>query len=82
MYYDYIVISLSVPPQNVTISPMVAMKAGISTTLTCNSGTSNPRSVISWFKNETEVFTSDQGVSVQEVSVENGAYGGKVTVSR
>ena len=56
---------------------MKPMVEGVSITLTCNSGTSNPPSTITWLKDETEVFDG-----VKAVAVENGDYGGKVTISR
>ncbi|XP_067942900.1 nephrin-like isoform X2 [Watersipora subatra] len=65
------------PPLNVTITPKTDLKADMSQTLTCSSGSSFPQASIAWYKNDSQVFVGISGFSVAD-----GLYGGKVTSSR
>lgn len=71
------VLSNAVPPQNVTITPQRPMKEGVPIILTCDSGSSNPVSRITWSKNESVVLKS-----VEEIGHYDGQFGGRTTKSR
>lgn len=68
-----------VPPQNVVITANGPLREGVSITLMCNSGSSNPESTITWYKDNTEL--SNLTDNIRHVRTENGDFNGKSTVS-
>lgn len=67
-----------VPPQNVVITPNdMALTAGDPTVLSCSSGSSNPVSTITWYKNNTEIREN-----VKETGTSLVEFGGTDTRSR